>query len=93
METCQNYSLWIPVYEWDVSSLLFSTSDRPIGIQWTLFSQLENLDFANDTIRCHLQEKTDGFSRFAKQVALNINTSKTQVTVEGEPFDFIEEFT
>ena len=58
------------------------TADRPRGTQWTLFSQLEDLDFADDlaalsTTRCHLQEKTDRLRRFARQVGLNINNSKT----------------
>ena len=86
-----------------------TTADRPRGIQWSLFSQLEDLDFADDiaalsTTRCHLQEKTDRLSKFAKQAGLNINTFKTKVmcinatpdapiTAEGEQLDFVEEFT
>ena len=39
-----------------------TTSDKPRGIQWTLFSQLEDLDFADDlaflSVKLdHLQEK------------------------------------
>ena len=83
-----------------------TTAERPRGIQWTLFSQLEDLDFADDlaallTTRCHLQEKAARLSRFARQVGLNINTSKTQVTcinatpdapitADGEPLDLVE---
>ena len=86
-----------------------TTADIPRSIQWTLFSQLADFDFVDDlaalsTTRCHLQEKTDRLSRFAKQVGLNINTSKTQVmcitatpdapiTADGKPFDLVEEFT
>ena len=84
-------------------------ADSPRSIQWTLFSQLEDLNFVDDLAalsptRCHLQEKTDRLSRFAKQVGLNINTSKTQVmcinatpdvpiSADGEPLDLVEEFT
>ncbi len=86
-----------------------SISDKPRGIQWTLFTQLEDLDYADDlavlsTNHTHLQEKTDRTGRFAKQIGLNINISKTQVmcinsttqapiTVDGNSLDYVEEFT
>ena len=52
----------------------------------------------------HLQEKIDRLERYAKQTALTINTSKTQVmsinttptapvTVNGEPLEFVQDFT
>ena len=72
-------------------------------------SQLEDLDFADDLAflsvkRIHLQEKTDRLERHAKQTGLTINTSKTQVmsinttptapvTVNGEPLEFVQDFT
>ena len=86
-----------------------TTSDIPRGIQWTLFSQLEDLDFADDLLalsskREHLQEKTDRLNTYAKQTGLNINTAKTQamcintidptpITVNSEPLDYVEDFT
>ena len=86
-----------------------NTIDRPRGIQWTLFSQLEDLDFADDLAvlapkHIHLQEKTDRLNKFAQQVGLNINAPKTQVmcinatpdapiTVNGHALDYAEEFT
>ena len=86
-----------------------TTADRSRGIQWTLFSQLEDLDFADDLAvlsskHIHLQEKTDRLHTFAVQTGLNINTSKTQVmcinatpgapvTVNGHTLDYVEEFT
>ncbi|KAL9952828.1 hypothetical protein ACROYT_G040141 [Oculina patagonica] len=119
-----NLSEWFPVKSGVrqgciISPILFlltidwimrtTTADRPRGIQWTLFSQLEDLDFADDlaalsTNRHHLQEKTDRLNRFAKQAGLQINTSKSKVmyinatpdvliTTDGEPLDFVEEFT
>ncbi|KAK2154488.1 hypothetical protein NP493_2181g00005 [Ridgeia piscesae] len=85
-----------------------TTSDKPRGIQWTLFSQLQDLDFADDlaflSVKLdHLQEKTDRLERDAKQTGLTINTSKTQVmsinttptapvTVNGEPLQFVQDF-
>ena len=60
-----------------------TTSDKPRGIQWTLLSQLEDLDFANDIAvlspnQKHLQEKLERLNSFAKKTSLNINTVKTQ---------------
>lgn len=56
------------------------------------------------TNRTHLQEKTNRIDRFAKQIGLNLNTSKTQVmcinstpdapiTVDGNTHDYVEECT
>ena len=86
-----------------------TTADRPRGIQWTLFSQLEDLDFADDlallsTNQYNMQAKTDRLNNFARQVGLSINTSKTQVMcvnsiptaptlVNEEPLEFVEDFT
>ena len=86
-----------------------TTADRPRGIQWTLFSQLEDLDFADDlavlsSTHVHLQEKTNRLNMFAIQTGLNINTNKTQVmcinatpgapiTVSGQNLDYVDEFT
>ena len=98
--------LFLDVIDWVMRK---TTSDKPSGIQWTLFSQLENLDFADDLAflsvkRDHLLEKTDRLERYAKQTGLTINTPKTQVmsinttptapvTVNGEPLEFVQEFT
>lgn len=77
-----------------ISPMLFLTAidwtkwrtiaDKPRGIYWTLFTQLEDLDYADDlaalsTNHTHLQEKTNQMDTFAKQIGLNINSSKTQV--------------
>ncbi len=75
----------------------------------TLFSQLEDLDFADDlallsTNQYDMQDKTDGLNNFARQVVLSINKSKTQVMcvnsvptepilVNDEPLEFVEDFT
>ena len=52
-----------------------TTSDRLRGIRWTLFSTLEDLDFADDLALVshthqHMQEKTTRISMFAQQVGL-----------------------
>ncbi|XP_030638825.1 uncharacterized protein LOC115819438 [Chanos chanos] len=86
-----------------------TTSDKPRGIQWTLFTQLEDLDSADDlailsTNHTHLQEKTDRTNRCARQLGLNINIFKTQVmcinstphapiTVDSNPLEYVEDFT
>lgn len=49
-----------------------TTADKPRGIQWILFSHLDDLDFADDLAvlsskHTHMQEKTDRLDKFAKQ--------------------------
>ena len=51
--------LFLVVIDWVMHK---TTSDYPLGIQWTLFSCLEDLDFADDlavisATHSHLQEK------------------------------------
>jgi len=86
-----------------------TTSDRPRGIQWTLFSQLEDLDFADDlsllsSKQEHLQQKTERLNTFSKQVGLNISRKKSQVmaintstpakiSLEGENLEDVKSFT
>ena len=97
--------LFLIVIDWIMRQ---TTSDKPRGLQWTLFSHLEDLDFPGDlailSVRHNqLQDKTDRLSRHGKQSRLNISTSKTHVmcinttpigpiTVDGEPLDFVEDF-
>ena len=85
-----------------------STTYKPTGFQWTFFSQLEDLDFADDLAFLsvtldHLQEKTDRLDSYAKQTGLTISTTKTQVmsinatptapvTLNGEPIEFPDDF-
>ena len=84
-------------------------SDRPRGIRWTLFSTLENVDFADDLTLVshthqHMQEKTTRLSMFEQQVGLKISPKKTEVMmldfpnplavkVNREEFPTTEEFT
>ena len=77
-----------------MSSLLFNvtidwvmrrtTEDQPRGIRWTLFSNLEDLDFADDLALIshthqHMQEKTSRLNTYAQQVGLRISQKKTEV--------------
>ena len=61
-----------------------TTEDQPRGIRWTLFTTLEDLDFADDLAlvshtHLHIQEKTSCVNRFAQQIGLNISLKKTKV--------------
>ena len=102
-----------------MSSLLFSltivwvmrqtTADQPRGIRWTLFSTLEDLDFADDlalllhTLQ-HMQEKPSRLCIYAQQVGLKVSLKKTKlmmlnvsnpaaVKVNGEHLPTAERFT
>ncbi|XP_071153376.1 uncharacterized protein [Mytilus edulis] len=86
-----------------------TTSDKKSGIQWTMFNQLEDLDFADDiaivsTTSEHLQEKTNILTNYAKQTGLNVNARKTKVmsintrnttpiTINDLPVDSVDDFT
>ena len=60
-----------------------TTSDKKRGITWSMFTTLEDLDFADDIAllsskQDHMQEKTDRLSYFASQIGLELNAKKTQ---------------
>ena len=61
-----------------------TTQDKNRGIRWILFTNLEDLDFADDLAlishtHSHIQEKTNRPHIYAKQVSLKINKRKTEV--------------
>ena len=61
-----------------------STKDQSRGHRWTLFSTLEDLDFADDQALVshthqHMQEKTTRLGTYAQQVGLKISQKKTEV--------------
>ena len=86
-----------------------ATEDQKRGIRWTLFSTLEDLDFADDLALLshthqHMQEKTSRLSDFAQQIGLKISQKKTEVMTlnisdplpiqaNGEDLPITEEFT
>ncbi|KAJ8381626.1 hypothetical protein SKAU_G00024040 [Synaphobranchus kaupii] len=96
--------LFLITIDWITTNTI---ANKPRGIQWTLFSQLEDLDFADDlailsTNHSNIQAKTDRLINFVRQVGLSINISKTQVMyvnstptapilVNGELLEFVED--
>ena len=61
-----------------------STEHHRTGIQWNLFSQLEDLDFADDLALLsethkHMQQKTERLQEKSSQLGLKINVGKTRV--------------
>ena len=86
-----------------------TTGDRKRGIQWGLFNQLEDLDFADylallASNHRNMQEKSDRLVKYAKQVGLYVNTDKTEamnisnqpnqtLVMEGKEIQFVEKFT
>ena len=85
-----------------------TTTNRRNGIQWTPWSQLDDLDFADDlALLSHshqqMQEKTELLNTMSTQLGLNINRSKTMImkantknnnpiTMNGEPLEETDSF-
>ncbi|KAK7090431.1 hypothetical protein V1264_010229 [Littorina saxatilis] len=98
--------LFILVIDWLMKE---STNNRRNGIQWTLWSQLDDLDFADDlALLSHnqqqMQEKTDILTATSSQVGLNIHKDKTKIlkinttskeptTLSGSPLEEVQSFT
>ena len=86
-----------------------TTEDKNRGISWNLFTNLDDLDFADDLAilsrtHSHIQEKTIRLHIYAEQVDLKINKRKTEVItlnvqdptpvkVEEDPLPYTEQFT
>ena len=82
---------------------------RSRRIQWTIFSHLQDLDFADDIVilsstPTHPQEKSDDLNTTAKRTGLIISKKKSKImcvksdasrpiNIEGEPLEHIEDFT
>ena len=69
-----------------------NTVKTPRGIQWTLWSKLEDLDFADDislisNTQQQMQEKTRILAEQASQVGLKINIAKSKVMRINETQD------
>ena len=61
-----------------------STEHHRTGIHWNLFSQLEDLDFADDLALLsethkHMEQKTKMLQEKSSQLGLKINVGKTKV--------------
>jgi hypothetical protein len=86
-----------------------STEQKRNGIQWTLWEQLEDLDFADDlALLSHtqqqMQEKTNMVADNSARLGLTINKGKskvfrtnasnnTPITVQGEALEEVDSFT
>lgn len=98
--------LFLLVIDWIMKT---TTTGRRNGIQWTLWSQLEDLDFADDLAllsHCqnHMQDKTTRLQTISLGTGLRINQEKTKVmrintptttpvTLDSRPFQEVEYFT
>ena len=97
--------LFLVVLDW-VTRTAYANSGK--GIQWTLMSKLEDLDFADDlALLTHrlrdMQDKITALSDTAKQVGLKISKEKTKLmqtnikqeaplTIEGSTIEDVDEF-
>ena len=73
--------LFIVAVDWIMSR---ATEDARRGIRWTPFTQLEDLDYADDIAAlshtaAHIQQKTDRIAEYGEQIGLTINNKKTKV--------------
>jgi hypothetical protein len=98
--------LFIIAVDWVLSR---STEGCRRGIRWTPFTQLEDLDYADDLALLshserHIQEKTNKVSEFGEQIGLRINIKKTKlltvnvkrkvnIQVNDETMEEVEQFT
>ena len=69
------------IIDWNMRQ---TTQDKNRKIQWNLFTNLDDLDFADDLplllhTHSHIQEKTNRLYIYAKQVGLKISKKKTEV--------------
>lgn len=84
------------------------TQGKRCGIQWTLSSVIEDLDYADDlgllsSRYQDAQQKTEHLSKIASTIGLRVNVKKTQVlrknaainnpiTLNGSPLEDVQEF-
>ena len=85
-----------------------TTQNKNKRIRWNLFTNLDDLDFADDLAlishtHSHIQEKTNRLHIYAKQVGLKTNKRKTEVMnlnvqnpapvkVEEDPLPYTDKF-
>ena len=90
----------LPMMDWVMRT---STAQRRNGIQWTLWRQLGDLDYAVDLARLshtwhQMQEKASAVADASAHLGLKIHKWKskvtaTPITLEGEALDEVESFT
>lgn len=97
--------LFLVAIDWVMKN---TTSDKARGIKWTLFSSLEDLDFADDIALLasrhdHMQEESSRLNHYGKQIGLEINIPKTKdmrintkseadITIDGTAIKKVEDF-
>ena len=97
--------LFLLVIDWILKT---TTANKNNGIQWTLFKQLDDLDFADDlALLAHnqkqMQDKTTCLETYSEKVGLKINQKKTEIlrintdscapiTVNGKPVNEVNSF-
>ena len=86
-----------------------TTADKKRGIQWTINSVLEDLDFADDigllsSRHSDIQEKMERLTSLVSQIGMNVNVGKTKlmrlnttsnqpITVNNQQLEEVDEFT
>lgn len=73
--------LFIIAVDWVMRSTF---SEDYTGIRWTIFSNLEDIDYADDLallshLKTQMQRKTSNLQSNASKIGLNINIKKTEV--------------
>ena len=97
--------LFILVIDWVMKT---ATKEKRNGIQWTMLTQLDDLDFADDlALLSHshrqMQDKTTELALISERVGLKINKRKTKILrtnatcetpimLEGETLDEVKDF-
>ena len=97
--------LFILVIDWVMKT---ATKEKQNGIQWTMLTQLDDLDFADDlALLSHshrqMQDKTTELALISAQVGLKINKRKTKIMrtnatcetpimLEGETLEEVKDF-
>ena len=98
--------LFLQVIDWIMKT---TTTGRNNGIQWTLWTQLDDLDFADDLVlllpsHSQMQDKTTRLETISARTGLKINRKKTEllkisstantpVTVGEEPIREVDSLT
>ena len=97
--------LFILVIDWVMKT---ATKEKRNGIQWTMLTQIDDLDFADElALLCHshrqMQDKTTELALISERVGLKINKRKTKILrtnatcetpimLEGETLEEVKDF-